>query len=933
MRSHFTCTYRAGAGMLLLLFLALSSFAQQYRVAGTVYDTDKKPLPYAAITMSAYGITAQSDATGRFQLLNVPAGTSGLNVRFLGKEPIDTLVQVNRDLELQLTLRNADFRLEEVRITATTANTNGTSSRISRTAMDHLQANSLADVMALLPGGIITNPDLSLAKQINIRSVGSSASDMNAFGASVMLNGAPVSNNANLQTMTPAVSGGTAALAGGASPGGGYDVRGISMNNVESVEVIRGVPGVEYGDVTSGVVIVNTKAGVQPLKVQGRTNASLYQLSLNRGFNLGSRKGALNVGVDYARNTNDPVQQYLRYERFTASTMYSNTLFGRLASTTSLDLIYGKDTRDRNPDDEITKTASSGKDLGLIFNTRGNIRFNKSWLRNFNYVARIGYTARNSFYETQYTAANAPYSMTTTDGSVLTNHPDRNYVDADGNQLNTSHPADAGKYAVYLPSTYLGRYDINGRELNTFFKTAATFFNRIGQTNHRWILGADFKTDRNFGAGKTFADSAPPYRNLSAQNATFRKRAYKDIPGINQLGLYAEDNFSTRIGGHRLEISAGMRYGVFSGSRTAFSPRINASVDVVPGILSINGAYGQLAKAPSVLYLHPEDAYFEYININETATSSIPEDQRVFMTTTRVFSTKNNSLEIAKNKKSELGLRLNIKQATLRVTGFREDVDNGYTMGNSLSGFKPLVYNEYTRNGTGAFELSASNNVLASFYMPTNNLVARTKGLEMDLDLGRFKAIRTAFALNGAIMHTQSYNKDYLYFDDFSGNAGSARTHIGLYEPGMEKRYNETAVTTLRTTHNIPRLGFVVTLTTQVIWSDRNWYRLGNDSIPVKYISKDDGLVYDFDASKREEPEFKALLRNVNRTSEIMESYPPLLTFNVNVTKEIADYLRVSFFANNAFRAYQRAESKRVPGTYTRRGNQYFFGLELSLTL
>ena len=69
------------------------------------------------------------------------------------------------------------------------------------------------------------------------------------------------------------------------------------------------------------------------------------------------------------------------------------------------------------------------------------------------------------------------------------------------------------------------------------------------------------------------------------------------------------------------------------------------------------------------------------------------------------------------------------------------------------------------------------------------------------------------------------------------------------------------------------------------------------------------------------------------RTNEIMESYPQLLTFNVNVTKEIADHLRVSFFANNAFRAYQRAESKRVPGTFIRRGNQYFFGLELSLTL
>ena len=45
----------------------------------------------------------------------------------------------------------------------------------------------------------------------------------------------------------------------------------------------------------------------------------------------------------------------------------------------------------------------------------------------------------------------------------------------------------------------------------------------------------------------------------------------------------------------------------------------------------------------------------------------------------------------------------------------------------------------------------------------------------------------------------------------------------------------------------------------------------------------------------------------------IKESYSPYFCFNLNVTKEISNMLRVSFFANNMFRSYPRRESKRNP--------------------
>ena len=47
----------------------------------------------------------------------------------------------------------------------------------------------------------------------------------------------------------------------------GFDVRSLSPSSVESVEVIRGVPSARYGDATSGVVLVKSKAGIQPFTI------------------------------------------------------------------------------------------------------------------------------------------------------------------------------------------------------------------------------------------------------------------------------------------------------------------------------------------------------------------------------------------------------------------------------------------------------------------------------------------------------------------------------------------------------------------------------------------------------------------------------------------------------------------------------------------
>lgn len=913
----------------------------RYSLEGIIYekmpDGKTEPLPGASIFIEKIGIGTSSDINGKYQLKNIPQGEIRLIVQFVGKVTTDTIIQLKSNVSTNFILIDDDFRLNEVIVTAKTSNTGqSTASTISDKAIEHLQSVSLDNVLALLPGGITNNPTLNIASQLNIRSVSQNlgALDMNALGSAIIQDGTPISNNANLQTMNPSVTGAMASLGGTTSPSGGFDTRGISLENIESIEVIRGVPSVEYGDLTSGAVLINSKAGRTPLRIKARTNPNVYQFFAQKGQNLGKNKGALNLSADYAYNVSNPIESYKHYQRFSAKAFYSNSFLNKKwQSNTILDFMHERDQRDLNPDDLITETTSEGRDTRVSLNTNGTIYINKGWLKNLKYTISGSLTDRYSMYERLYTSANAPYSMTTVDGAIITNRPGFIIKDVEGNTLTNYDNVNSSDYAAYLPASYKGWNNIKGKEINIFSKITSTFFKRWNTIDNRILVGGEFRTEGNIGEGKTFDRTAPPLRNLSALNASFRPRPYDDIPFIQHGALFLEENFTANLTDkNQLRIQAGVRYDMMKDIENIFSPRINGSLVLLPNRLTIRGAVGMTAKMPTLIYLYPEKAYFEYININEVANEQIPADERVFMTTNRSFDTENRDLKVATNKKIEAGFDLTFNKAQLYITLFKENLKDGYSMSPV---FQPVTYNQYRRAGDGSqpiYELASSNPVLAEYYIPSNDLVANTKGIEFDLNINRIDAIRTSFAFTGAFMQSENYSSNYTFFDR-SGEGATSRTHVGMYEPAMSKHQTQRFSTALRATHNIPEIGFVVTLTAETIWNQRDKYEFGNDTIPVYYISKYDGKQYLFDESKKEDPEFKAILRNREDSKYITESYPPLMNFNINFTKEISDFMRVSFFANNMFRRYPIVASKRTPGSYIKRNKNFFFGLEVNLLI
>lgn len=943
-----------GVTVLGLLIVATPQLMAQEATASlrgrvTEANNPSVPVEFATVQVLPQGAASATNNKGEFNFDKLSPGRINLRIDFLGMEPVDTTVTLaaGQNLSLSLQMQESSFRLTEITVVAKESKAGrATASTISRQAMDHLQTSSLSDIMQLLPGGITSyQSGLSNARTFNIRSLGANplnqgvpvstdAANMNSMGTAIVIDGAPLSNNANLQTLSPSINGSGAAIGGGSSPNSGLDIRSISTDNIESVEVIRGIPSVEHGDLTSGAVIIKSKAGKEPLTIRLKTDPYIYQASVSKGTNLGNERGNLNISGDYAYSIKDAKESYAYYQRATARALYSNQ-FDKLFSTTSLDLSLGKDTREKNPNDTRNQLETGSRDLGLRLNTNGTLNIRKGWLNNVKYTLSGNYRDKHSFQKELLGNAFAAYSMSKTDGAVLSNRPGQKVYDNQGKELTNIPASESNLIATYLPNEYYSQYDIYGKEVNVFANLNATFTKSVGNMNNRILVGANFKSDGNLGDGKVYDPYNPPYRVLSSENSSPRPRKYSDIPFINQFSLYAEENLNLNVGERELMVQAGARFDLVNG-KSIVTPRTNLSFDILPQKLWLRGGYGITAKAPTSLYLYPENAYFDLVHFNTLNSSTIPQEEQLILSSTRVFNTENRDLKIAANRKAEIGLDFVVNRMRFSVTAYDEQLKNGYNLATTVDTYKLLdyvIYNQATANPGNIPTLSENerHKIFVSYATPVNDGRSHNRGVEFDFDFGRIHAIRTSFVLNGAYMRSTDWNDSHTFSNQ--KNLNSLERNVGIYEKGKEKFERERFTTTLRATHNIPSIGFVVTTTAQVSWHNKYWTSYGNDSIFVSYISRQDGLVKPFNESMINDPEFAYLNQTRSSTRFIAESYFPVLLINFHLTKEIGRNLKASFYANNMFNNRPLYESKRTPGSFTRLNIPLYFGFELALLL
>lgn len=287
------------AGFLLAPFMAVSA-PKGKSISGKILVTGtKEPVPGAAVNITDTGLWTVSDADGTWSFDNVQPGDITLTASCLGFVENSICIRLeNEDIhDVVIHLSEQSLALDEVVVTAQREK-DGMSTNFSfgTNALSHLQMSNVTDIGALLPGGKTIDPDLTVNSTISLRNAGSAAGNA-AFGTALEVDGVRLSNNGSFGELA------------------GIGTRSISVENIESVEVITGVPSAEYGDLNSGMVRINTKKGKTPLNVTFYVNPKTYQVSASKGIAVSPNGGVLNLSAEWTRAVSKLSSPYTSYTR------------------------------------------------------------------------------------------------------------------------------------------------------------------------------------------------------------------------------------------------------------------------------------------------------------------------------------------------------------------------------------------------------------------------------------------------------------------------------------------------------------------------------------------------------------------------------------------------------------------------------------------
>ena len=897
----------------LLPFLTAQQLQAQSKGKGVTIkvtvlsNTDGQAVAGASCLLADYGIYDISDADGHITLSKVPVGKATMQVQMLGYEDFEQSFVFRKDSTFSIRIDESSLALEEVVVTAKpSAAGSSTSSSIGRMAIDHLQATSLKDIMQLLPGQLMSSSDMTSEEKLTIRTLNQSTAN-NAFGTSIMMDGVPMSDNTSLSDKV-----------GGSTGGTGVDLRQISADNIESVEVIRGIPSAEYGDLTSGAVVVNTKAGYTPWEVRTKVNPTTLNASVGKGWKLSDKAGSINVNADYARASGDPRVKNRSFDRISGGVTYSKT-FGRIWSTTTK-LNYSGiiDLRTIDPDLQVECTETSQKQTSLRFSHKGRISLNKKFSRSINYAIGISYS---------------------------------------DNESRTSSIVSAGGGMAVISSLTDGYYQVpyiaGGGNISrpfSFYSKVGNVFNlNKGPVNQRFNMGAEYRLESNKARGFYNDDDFSPLR----PNSNGRPRPYYDIPALSQVSAYLEDNLTWSISDQmEFKLQAGVRFDMLQPGLPeqvySVSPRFNASLRLAPWI-TLRGGWGQSNKTPGLAHLYPEPKYMD-----RESASYLPSDaskQLVVYNTHVTEVERNNALKNATNSKTEIGFDLSFENGmTASVVAYRDFMNNGF---GNYTEYSLYLSNYYT--ASQGILLDAAGNPYIDWQHParvdtvwtTSGRVGNTqasldRGIEFDINLGQIKPIRTSVLLSGAYMETQTWSTGPNYSSP-SGIPASSPYSLGgsntppfklLYPSGLSKDISRRFSMNLRLVCNIPRMKMVVSLANQVIFYQYK-HTTNQKSDPIGWIDNDAALTYHpITQSMLDDPDY--LIKGVSLAAQRKNpadsspvTQPPIWLMNMRLTKDVSKNFGFSFFVNNAF-FYMPYQASSYSGTLTERNTGTFsFGVEM----
>ena len=907
-----------------LLTLALITI---FSLSGTVKDAnDGCALPDAAIVIEGKGQRIKwttTDESGKYFITGLQEGDYTIRTTYIGYHTTIRTIKLDKDYTLDIFLKPDQQSLSEVVVTAIENRGTTSATRIGNEAIEHIQPSSFADLLELLPGGSAKDPVLSSPQLINLRSAGAlTDSDYatSALGTKFIIDGHPINNNANLQS-TPVYSN-----YGSSYVNFGTDMREISTEAIENVEIVRGIASVKYGDLTSGLVNIVRKKGGNDIHARFKSDMKSKLFYFGKGFewNDSNGKSTINTSFNYLDSKADPRYTRQNWKRLTMSLRGSKTIEQEnLLHSLSANLDY-------------TGSFDNEKsDANLDLNENGTpIETYKSSYNKFSLGG--GYSVTNSDEEKIFRSWDNSLSLYYEIDEI-----DRWRSVSLGLSTPVSTSLDVGEHdATIIPAKYDATLKVDGRPLYIFAQSNLSFVKGI----HHIQIGLEWNMDKNYGKGCIFDPSRPFSTSMNV-----RPRPYYVIPTMHQFSAYVEEKMKKEIGKCNIEAVMGLRLETISGAGEKYDINLKPYIDprtmvrlnlpdaMICGEYHLkSGIYtgiGYHTKFPTMDMLFPEPLYGSLTQLNYW-----PKEEnlrRVNMLVYRIDPT-NTNLKAARNLKWEIGADLLCNGYNFSIDYFIEDMTSGFRYSAQYISVESKRYDTSSIDKTtlsGPPQLSdlsySLDTTLTSYSFTTNGSRTLKKGVEFSFNSKRIKSLNTKISANGAWFRTEYMNSVPEYYKPSVIMDGKPYPYVGIYELN-DGKYYDSLVSNLMVDTQIPKLGLIFSTSFQCLWFS-GYKTMPTSKYPISYIDKS-GEIHDFNKEKDvEDGALRLLVRDYTKSLYQYQRTPFAMNVNLKLTKKLyRNKISCSLYVN---RIFDITPDYYRNGALVRRSVTPYFGMELDVKL
>lgn len=833
------------------------------------------------ILETGYGVT--SNKKGKYKFAKIPVGEYTLKVSYLGFERVEKKIKIykNEVTNVNLILRSTSFNIGSIVVSA--KNEFIPVDPVSKTVInsgeiEHLQASSLSDLMSLMPGGSKKNSNLNNAQSATIRGGES-------IGTQIVLDEVPLSNNVNLQTGI-----------GYSTSNSGIDLRTLPASNIESIEIVSGVPSVKYGDLTDGVLIVKTKT--KPVKSNLKVKYNPNITEFNGTYGLNYNDWVINTNLNIASSGRDVRIDDDGYTRFSVQTNISRDFENsRLKNS-----FYFTRSFDEKKEQPGYALRESWYNRDLIFRINSNYKLDLDNSLKLEATISGSYTKRDSYKQ----------SLISRDNIVISDR---------------TEPGTQNGHIVF--GSYLGKKWIKGSEYNFYsdFSLTKTFY--TGELFNKFLFGISYRNEFNKGDGIIFDPLYPPFLSTVSP----RLRTYSDLPGLSQLSVYMEEKLVgkillpvTLVAGVRMESYNPEFFSedkfLHSQNGLFFNPRLNLSVKL-DKTTQIRASYGITTKAPPLGMIAAQSKYFDVV---DTVAINDPEDpaKNLSVVSTYIREQANPSMKAYKQMKYEVSIDKEFSFGGITLSAFKNETQNGF---GSLS--IPIALPKYSYPNLPDFANKIQKDeILMSYTRYENNIDTDIKGIELKFSSKRIPYINTKIKIDGSYSYKEKTKQNNYELGGQKNDTGLGGKVIPFYNSA--DLFYKNLKLNYRFDIQAKSIGMWFTLHLEHNVIQTNGYVDGKEKYAIGYFDRT-GKYFEIKENERGDAKYSRLTRSVTEYELRDEELPQLFNVNLVVSKSLWKGAAISFFVNNFFahQPYHRLDkSSDENPSYTKRNKSIFYGME-----